>query len=134
MKSWRTKKKLNKPVNISIPTRITDQKIPCVYIDVYWIIKNWGPGPYRCYADNRRCFLGLSLTWNRGEAHMFYLTREVGKFGHPLAEKKVTLSWLTNSNMVKPKKYGHLHLFYHFTIPLNLRYSRNTKFTDQVYN
>ena len=70
MKSWRTKKKLNKPVNISIPTRITDQKIPCVYIDVYWIIKNWGPGPYRCYADNRRCFLGLSLTRNRGEAHV----------------------------------------------------------------
>ena len=23
-----------------------------------------------------------------------------------------------NSNMVKPEKFGHLHLFYHFTIPL----------------
>ena len=25
-----------------------------------------------------------------------------------------------NSNMVKPEKLGHLHLVYHFTIPLNL--------------
>ena len=23
-----------------------------------------------------------------------------------------------NSNMVKPKKFGHLHLVYHFTAPL----------------
>ena len=25
-----------------------------------------------------------------------------------------------NSNIVKPKKFGHLHLVYHFTIPLKL--------------
>ena len=24
-----------------------------------------------------------------------------------------------NSNMVKPEKFGHLHLVYHFTIPLS---------------
>ena len=24
-----------------------------------------------------------------------------------------------NSNMVKPEKFGHLHLVYHFTVPLN---------------
>ena len=23
-----------------------------------------------------------------------------------------------NSNMVKPEKFGHLHLVYHFTVPL----------------
>ena len=49
---------------------------------------------------------------------MFYLAREVGKFGHVLAKKKVTLQWLMNSNMVKPEKFDHLHLVYHFTIPL----------------
>ena len=74
-------------------TRITDQKIPPVYIHVYRITKNWGPGPYNSphHTDNRRYFLGLSLMWNRREVHMFYLAREVGKFGHVLAEKKVTL-------------------------------------------
>ena len=29
---------------------------------------------------------------NRREAHMFYLAREVGKFGHVLVEKKVPIS------------------------------------------
>ena len=47
------------------------------------------------------------------------MAREVGKFGDVLAEKKVTLSRLMNSNMVKPEKYHHLHLVYHFTVPLN---------------
>ena len=99
-------------------TRITHRKIPCVYIHGYRTTKNWGPGPYNalCHADNRRYFSGL--TRNQREAHMFYLAREVGKLGHVLAEKKVTLEWLMNSNMVKPEKFGHLHLVYHFTIPL----------------
>ena len=74
-------------------TRITDRKIPCVYIHVYEIIKNWGPGPYnsRLHADNIKYFSGLSLVRNQREAHMFDLAREVGKFGHVLAEKKATL-------------------------------------------
>ena len=102
-------------------TRITDRKIPCVYIHVYRITKNWGPGPYNSlrHADNRRYFSGLSLTGNRREAYMFYLAREVGKFGDVLAEKKVTVSWLMISNMVKPQKFGHLYLVYHFTVPLS---------------
>ena len=56
-------------------------------------MKNRGPGLYNSlrHADNRKYFSGLSLTRNRREAHMFYLAREVGKFGHVLAEKKVTL-------------------------------------------
>ena len=53
----------------------------------------------------RTCF-----TWRRGKWE---------KFGDVLAEKKVTLSWLMNSNMVKPKKFDHLHLVYHFTAPLS---------------
>ena len=74
-------------------TRITDKKILCVYIHVYRITKNCGPGPFNplCHSDNRRYFSGLSLTRNRREVHMFYLAREVGKSGHGLAEKKVTL-------------------------------------------
>ena len=45
-------------------TRITDLKIPCVYIHVYQITKHCGPGPYSSlrHADNRRCFSGLSLS------------------------------------------------------------------------
>ena len=74
-------------------TKVTDQKIPCVYILVYQITKTWGPGPYNSlyHTDNRRYFSGLSLTQNQREVHIFYLAREVGKFGHVLAEKKVTL-------------------------------------------
>ena len=47
--------------NISMLTRIADWKIPCVYIYVYRITKNWGPGPYNSlrHADNRRYFSGL---------------------------------------------------------------------------
>ena len=73
--------------------RITDPNIPCVYVHVYRITKNWGLGQYNSlrHADNRRYFLGLSITRNRGEAYMFCLAREVGKFGHVFAEKKVTL-------------------------------------------
>ena len=57
------------------------------------ITNNWGPNPYNslCHADNRRYFSGLSLMPNQREAHMFYLVRGVGKFGHVLAEKRVTL-------------------------------------------
>ena len=74
-------------------TRIADRKIACVYVHVYRITKLWGPGPYNSlrHADNKRYFSGLSLTQNRREAHMSYLAREVEKFGHVLAEKKVTL-------------------------------------------
>ena len=73
-------------------TRITDRKILCVYIHVYQITKNWGPGPYNSLRHaNRRYFSGISLTRNQREAHMFYLAKEVGKFEHVLAEKKVTL-------------------------------------------
>ena len=102
-------------------TRITDWKIPCVHIHVYQITKNWGPGPYNSLrqADNRIHFSDLSLTQNRREGYMFYMTSEVGKFGHVLLEKKVTFLWLMSSNMVRPEKVGHLHLVYHFTVPLD---------------
>ena len=50
-------------------TRIRDRKILCVYIHVYRITKNWGPGPYNSlrHADNKRYFSGLSLTRNEGK-------------------------------------------------------------------
>ena len=40
---------------------------------------------------------------------MIYMARKMEKFGNVLPEKKVTLSRLMNSNMVKPKKFDHLH-------------------------
>ena len=89
----KNKEKFKKTRNISMLTRITDRKISCVYICAYRITKNRGPGPCNSlrHANNRKYFSGLSLTRNRREVHMFYLAREVGKFGHVLAEKKVTL-------------------------------------------
>ena len=62
-------------------TGITDWKIPCVYIHVYQIIKNRGPGPYNSlrHADNKRYFSGRSLTQNWRGTHMIYMAREVGK-------------------------------------------------------
>ena len=62
-------------------TRITDQKVQCVYIHVCQIIRNQGPGLYNSlrHDDRRKYFSGLSLMQNQREAHMFYLAREVGK-------------------------------------------------------
>ena len=54
-------------------TKITDRKIPCVYIYVYQIIKNRGPGPYNSlrHANNRKNFFGsLSNTKSKGSAHV----------------------------------------------------------------
>ena len=58
------------------------------------MINDRGPGPFNSsrHADNRKYFLGLSLTQNRREVDMFHLVREVGKFGQVFAEIKVTLS------------------------------------------
>ena len=121
----KNKEKVKKACNISMLSRITDWNIPCVCTPVYQITKNWGPGPYNSlhHADNRRYFSGLPLTWNLMEVYIFYLARGLGKFGHVLAEKKVTLQWLMNSNMVKHEKFGHLHLVYHFTVPLSKKNS-----------
>ena len=107
---------------MNILTRITDLKIPCVYIHVCQKIKKCRPGPYNSlrHADNIIYFLGLSLTWNREEALMFYCRGKWEKFGDVLGERKVTLSWLMDSNMVKPKQFDHPHLVYHFTEPLRL--------------
>ena len=77
----KSKEKVTLTRNTNILTRVTDQKILSVYIHIYQIINNWGPGLYNslCHTDNRKYFSGLSLTWNWREVHMFYLVREVGK-------------------------------------------------------
>ena len=51
---------------------------------------------------------------------MFYLGGKWEKVGDVLAEKKVTLSRLMNSNIIKPEKFDHLDLVYHFTVPLRI--------------
>ena len=108
--------------NLKDKEKVTDQtESPTgrfhVYTHVYHIIKNQGPGPYNSlyHAENIQYFSCLSLMQSQREAHMFYLVRKWEKF----AEQKVTLSWLMNSGMVKPEKFDHLHLVYHFTVPLN---------------
>ena len=44
----------------------------------------------------------------------------------------MTLSWLMNSNMIKPEKFHHLHLVYDFTVPLT--FSRNNFFFNWKLN
>ena len=68
----KNKEKVKKICNISMLTRITDRKIPCVYTHVYRITKNRGPSPYNSlrHADNKRYFSGVSLMRNRREAHV----------------------------------------------------------------
>ena len=120
IKSWRTKKKLWKLVT-NILTRIADWKITCVYTYVFLVIKNRGPGLYNslCHTDNRKCFFGLSLMKNWREAHMFYLVREVGKICRGSLKGKFIIM---NSSMVKPEKFDHFHLVYHFTVPLRINF------------
>ena len=55
-----------------------------MYVHVYQIIKNRGPGPYNSlrHADNRKYFSGLSLIQKvsklKGSAHVL-LSKESGK-------------------------------------------------------
>ena len=43
-------------------------------------------------------------------------------------KKKVILSWLMKSNMVKPEKFDHSHLVYHFAVPLRSLENDGTHF------
>ena len=120
IKSWRTKKKLNKLVT-SILTRITDWKILCVYIiHVYRITKNWGPGPCNSlhHADNRRYFLSLSSAnmKSKGSAHVLH-DEGSGKIWTCYCWEK------GNFIMINEFKYGQTWKIwpspvYHFTMPL----------------
>ena len=108
----KNKEKVVQTLNINILTRITNWKIQSVYIYVYHMMKNQGPGPYNSlhHADNRKYFLGLYPMRNRREAHMFCLGKEVRRIWRRFCWEKVTLSWLMNSNIVKPEKCDNLHL------------------------
>ena len=81
---------------------MTDQKILCVYIYVYQIIKSWGPDPYNFlrHADNWKYFSGCSLTQNWREVHMIYMAREVGKIWRCSCREK------GNFVMINVFKYG----------------------------
>ena len=50
----------------------------------------------------------------------FTWRRKWQKSGDVFAERKVTLSGLMNSNKVKSEQFYHLHLVYHFTVPLKI--------------
>ena len=53
----RNKEKVKCTRNVNILTRITDRNIQ-VYVNVYQIIENLGPGPYNSlhHTDNRKYF------------------------------------------------------------------------------
>ena len=96
------KEKVKETRNISMLTRITDRKSPCVDIHVYQTIKNWGPGPCNPlrHADNRTYFSGLPLTENRREAQNVLLGEGRGKI--------LTCSCWEKGNfiMISKFKYG----------------------------
>ena len=98
-------------------TRITNQKILFVNIQVHQITKNWGPGPCNSlrHADNRGHFLGLSLMRNRREVHVL-LGEGSGKIWTCSCWEK---GYFIMINEFKyGQKFGHCHLVYHFTITL----------------
>ena len=100
----------------NILTRIRGRKIPCVYIHDYQIIKKRGPGSYNSlrHTDNRKFFAGLSLTWSRGEAHMFYLAREAGKIWRCSCWEK------GNFIMINEFKYDQTWTIWPFPLSLSL--------------
>ena len=112
----KNKEKVTYACNINILTTITDWKIPWVYIHVYQIIKNRGPGPYKSlrHADKRKYFSGLSLTRNWREVYMFYLAREVGKI--------LRCSFWEKGNyiMVNEFKYGQTWKIWPSSLSLSL--------------
>ena len=68
----KNREKVAQTHNIIILARITDQKISYVYVHVYRIIKNWGPGLFNSvrHADNRKYFLGLSNVKLKGNGNV----------------------------------------------------------------
>ena len=54
---------------------------------------------------------------NRREAHMFYLAREVRKTWRCSFCEKGNLM-INEFKYINPEKFDHLHLVYHFTVPL----------------
>ena len=112
-------------------TRITDRKIPCVYIHVYRITKNWGPGPYNSlrHADNGRYFSGLSLMQNGREVHMFYLARELGNFHMFLLRTCGTCSCWEKGNFIMSNefKYGQIWKIWPSLLSLSLYSTFNRK-------
>ena len=111
--------------------RITDRNIPCVYIHVYRITKNWGPGPYNSlrHADNGRYFSGLSLMQNGREVHMFYLARELGNFHMFLLRTCGTCSCWEKGNFIMSNefKYGQMWKIWPSLLSLSLYSTFNRK-------
>ena len=113
-------------------TRITDRKIPCVYIHVYRITKNWGPGPYNSlrHADNKIFFGSLSNAKSKGSAHVL-LGEGSGKIWTCSCWEKSNFIMINEFKYGQTWKFGHLHLVYHFTIPLRIVYRNwSSRFRD----
>ena len=85
-----------------------------MYIHVYQIIKNRGPGPYNslCHTDNIKYFSGLSLMRNRGKAHMLFLAREV--------EKLWRCSYWEKGNFIMINEFKYVQVWTIWPSPLSL--------------
>ena len=56
------------------------------------------------------------------EVHMFYLAREVGKFGHVIAEKKGNFEMINEFRCGQTWKFWPSPLSFHFTVTLKTEY------------
>ena len=102
IKSWRTKKKLCKPITyIYTDQTYRPEDSICIYLCLSYNKKR-GPGPYNSirHADNRRHLLGLALMQSRRKVHMSYLPLEVGKIWRCSCWEK------SNFIMINEFKYG----------------------------
>ena len=87
-----------------------------MYIHVYQVIKNRGPGPYNSlrHPDNRKYFSVLSLSREIEGKRTFYLAKEVGKIWRCSCWEK------GNFIMINQFKYGQTWTIWHFPLSLSL--------------
>ena len=83
------------------------------------MIKIWRPAPYNYlrHADNRKYISGLSDVKSMGSIHVLQ-AREVEKIWRCSCREKGNFIVINEFNMVKPEKFDHLYLVFHFTVPL----------------
>ena len=88
-------------------TRITEQKVPCVYIHVHRITKHLGPGPYNslCHADDITYLVRGSYTpapFSRSTP--FVEIQDVPTFHRSIRKKKYCITYVTNLHIISTLK------------------------------
>ena len=100
-------------------------------VKIYWYPE---AGAQRCSVKMVFLEISQSSQENTCARVSFLIKLQVMlQFRDVLVEKKVTLSWLVNSDMVKPDNFGHLHLVHQFTVPLKNSFLIKHLLNDCLY-